>query len=281
MTNTPPSQNDDAQSNEPAPLVEPTQQVEPVQPAEPAPLVEPTSPVEAAGNLAQPTTAEAVVEEAPETAGYEERIVEPQPTATAEPLPAAAPLAAPVQTVYVTAPTPPRKKGNRGFGALFALISLVVFAALFAGIIALVMLFLMPSSTLGESFAGFLASSAFWVPLVVFLVFFLLMVLIVNRAGWSVWVLGSFLVAVLVYFGSIGGILLASNIFQMTPEQAAEGFRQLALSAPVIVATVLAREVTIWFGAAIASRGRKVKVRNLESQAAFERELADSRAGIL
>lgn len=275
MTNTPPSQNDDAQPNEPTPLIEPNQQAEPIEPVEPTPPVEP---VETSTDNLEPIVLEAeLVDETPETAGYEERIVEAQPATFAEPVPAAAP----VQTVYVTAPVAPKKKGNRGFGALFALLALVTFAVLFAGVIAIAMLIFPPQNAFGDAFAGFLGSIAFWVPLTVFLVLFLLMVLIVNRAGWSVWVLGSFLIAVLVYFGSIGGNLLTSNIFQMTPEQAADGFRQLAGSAPVIIAAVLAREVTIWFGAAIASRGRKVKMRNLESQAAFEREIADSRAGIL
>ncbi len=256
---------------------------------EPGPaVIEPES-AEPALSAADPVVIEpAVAESAPvQPIAAEPVVAEPvrSDPADAEPVVAApmtvAPVAAPMQTVYVTAPTPPKKRGNRGFGALFALIALVVFAGLFAGIIAVVMLLILPAASFTSSFTAFLASSAFWVPLVAFLVFFLLMVLIVNRAGWAVWVLGSFLVAVLVYFASIGGNLLAANIFQMTQEQAAEGFRQLALSAPIVVATVLAREVTIWFGAAIASRGRKVKASNLESQATFDRELADSRAGIL
>jgi len=35
---------------------------------------------------------------------------------------------------------------------------------------------------------------------------------------------------------------------------------------------------SIWTGAAIASRGRRLKVRNAEAHAAYEQELADKRA---
>jgi hypothetical protein len=34
----------------------------------------------------------------------------------------------------------------------------------------------------------------------------------------------------------------------------------------------------MWVGAAIAARGRKVKARNLEAKAEFDRELAEKRA---
>jgi hypothetical protein len=92
-------------------------------------------------------------------------------------------------------------------------------------------------------------------------------------------VLGSFLLALAVYFGSIGVIMLTGNVFGMTADAASATFWSLASSPYIVIAGILAREVTIWFGAAIAARGRKVKERNLEARAAYERELDNQPLG--
>ncbi len=308
MTNTPPSSNDEnpvipdgqtgpvppvehdpapetASPAEPAPLAEPTPVAEPAPPvethaadaAEPVALVEPTSPIEPSA----PDGAAPPVDSLAEAAGYEEHIeepraVEPEP-ATAAPT-TAVPATPVVQTVYVTPPTPPKRKGNRGYGILFAFLGLIVFALLFVGVMALVLNAMFPGEMLDRA-VGFVSSTAFIVPLAVFFVAFVLLVLITNRATWWAYVLGSFVVAVVVYFGSIGVVLLMANVFGMTPDAAAAGFVSLATSPSIIVAAVVAREVTIWFGAAIASRGRKITARNLDARAEYERELDNQPLG--
>ena len=41
---------------------------------------------------------------------------------------------------------------------------------------------------------------------------------------------------------------------------------------------VLSREVSIWIGLAIAARGRRVRARNAEARASYDRELSEKRA---
>jgi hypothetical protein len=205
-----------------------------------------------------------------------EPVVE-EPT-DAEPVVGARPAAAygvaepSVQTVYVHAPVPPRRRGNRAVGSLIALVSAIVFAALYAGIALLVMPFFS-----NIAFLTFVGLPEFYVPVLVYLVTFVLLVLIVNRASWWAYVLGSFIVALLVYFVSIGILLLARNVFGMTPERALQEFAVTAFS-PLLIAAIVAREVPIWFGAAIAARGRRQKQRNIEEKAEFETELANNRS---
>ncbi|MEX1079729.1 MAG: hypothetical protein WED09_11540 [Homoserinimonas sp.] len=269
---------DDVATEHPeAPIADDSQ--EPAASAEPVPLVEPATPQPAPVIPPPAPTAQAPVQEerteAPEAVGYDERIEEPRVT---EQRPAQAPAATSAQTVYVTAPVAPKARGNRGFGLLFALLALIVFALLFVGIMAIV-LYAIFSGNMADRLMSFVSSTAFIVPLAVFIVAFAILVLLTNRAGWWAYVLGSFLVALAVYFGSIGVVLLTGNVFGMTATAAAASFWSLAASPPIIIAGVLAREVTIWFGAAIASRGRKVKERNLEAKAAYERELDNQPLG--
>jgi hypothetical protein len=206
----------------------------------------------------------------PEAAEPVTSVQESQPT----PAPA-------VQTVYVTAPNPPRTRGNRGIGTLLAIAATIVFAVLLA-LIAALYRGIAGRDGLGAAFTdwlpGFLTVPLFYVPVAVFLVLFVLFVLVVNRAGWGVYVLGSFLLAAALYFASIG-ILLALDgmLFNFTGHTS---FASLAVNPAIVIATIVAREVAIWFGAAISSRGRRVRAKNLEAVAVYERETADTKAEI-
>jgi hypothetical protein len=176
------------------------------------------------------------------------------------------------QVVYVHLPAAPPKKGNRGVGSLIALLSGILYAALLAiatGVIGLV--------ASGRFTLGFVTDARFYIPVAFFVVGFILVVLIVNRASWWAYIIGSLFVAVFVYFGTIGAGLLAQGIVSRTPEEAAVMF-QVALRDPfVIVSAVLAREVSIWMGAAIASRGRRVKARNVDALAQHQADVAAQR----
>ena len=183
------------------------------------------------------------------------------------------PAAPEQQVVYVHVPAAPRKKGNRGVGSLIALLSGILFAVVLALATAII------GVLAGNHFTlVFITNARFYIPVLFFVVGFVLLVLIVNRASWWAYIIGSVLVALFVYFGSIGAGLLLQGIISHTPEEAALMY-QVALRDPfVIVAGVVAREVSIWMGAAIASRGRRVKARNADALAKHEADVAAQRA---
>jgi hypothetical protein len=173
------------------------------------------------------------------------------------------------RVVYVTTPTPPRPHGNRVVGSLLALVGAVVFALAYAlvgaGFIALT------GSEFG--FGDLITDAIFWIPVLFFTIGFVLVVVLLNRAAWWVHVLGSLLVAIITYFGSIGMLLLVTGIAGSSP-----GFVATALSPYVIAATIVAREVSIWTGLLISRRGTKVKERNRAEREAFDAEQGETKA---
>lgn len=200
---------------------------------------------------------EIVVEEAPTGASA-------TATATLTDEKAESPLAG-ERVVYVTAPMPPKPRSNRVVGALLALAGALLFGVVYAvaaaGIIAISRQF----GSLG--FTAFIRDASFWVPVLFFTIGFVLVVLLLNRAAWWLHVLGSLLVAAIVYFGSIGVLLLLNGF---GGDQAT--FGAFATSPIVIAATLVAREVSIWVGFLIAWRGGRVKLRNKTEREAFDAE---------
>lgn len=197
--------------------------------------------------------------------------------ATLAPEPGAAPVApAPVpQTIYVQAPTPPKTRGNRGFGVLVALIGTVVFALLYAGIAYLLVSFYGAGRSDGvEVFTEFLTRPVFWVPVLAFFIGFALLAAIVNRGAWWYYAVFGLLVGVLVYFSYIGGSLLTVEAWSLTVDEGTAFLAQRWLDPFAIAAFVVAREIPIWLGGWIAARGRSVTERNRLAYEAYERELA-------
>jgi hypothetical protein len=192
-------------------------------------------------------------------------------TAEVQPVAAAAP---PVQqVVYVHAPKPFVKKGNRGFGFLIALLSTVIFAAAYA--VALVVGELIDHASSVDF--SFITMLDFYAPVLMFAVGFVILVLVVNRAGWAAHVIGSIFVGLVVFFGGTGLILLL-NINTIPSNEVGKAFNQVLFSATLIVAALLAREVSLWMGFLIASRGRKVKARNVDARVLYDQEIAAKRA---
>lgn len=177
------------------------------------------------------------------------------------------------QVVYIHAPAAPRKKGNRGIGTLIAILSGLVFAALLAVVTAVIGLV-----NSGRFSFTFLGDARFYIPVLFFIIGFVLLVLILNRAAWWTYILGSLLLAVFVYFGTVGVGLLGQGVISHTPDEAAKMYGEALRSPFVIASAFIAREVSIWVGAAIAFRGRRVKLRNVEAHAEYERELEEKRA---
>jgi hypothetical protein len=216
-------------------------------------------------SVVEPAVVESSADDAPLAEG----------TATGEVAPIATGSGVAGQVVYVTAPVPPKVRGNRVVGSLLSILGAIIFAALYAVVSGLI-IDLQSGDLFGPTFGSFLGSAFFWVPGLVFLVGLVLLTLILNRAGWWAHVLGSLVLAIAVYFGMIGVLLLIGNVFHGSPKPIT--FAELAVNPWVIAAAIVAREVSIWIGLAIAARGRRVKARNLETRAAFDREQQEKKA---
>lgn len=176
----------------------------------------------------------------------------------------------PQQVVYVQAPVPPRRVGNRGIGSLLAVVAAIIYAVLLAAAT-----WVLQYATTGATGVTFLATWDFYIPVAVFAIAFIVLVLIVNRAGWGSYVFGSLFVGAAVYFGTIGIDLLINWLVW----QVQDSFVVFLASPFFIIAAVLAREVAVWFGWIIARRGRKVAARNAAARAEFDATLAEFRAG--
>ncbi|GGK91985.1 hypothetical protein GCM10007382_10190 [Salinibacterium xinjiangense] len=183
------------------------------------------------------------------------------------------PVEAPQQVVYVQAPAQPRNRGNRGIGTLIAGLSALIFVALLAVITAIIQY-----AGSGRFDFGFLSQAQFYIPMLFFVLAFVLLVLLVNRGAWSAYIVGSVLVGLAVYFGTIGLGLLATGVISNTPAEANARFVTQLSNPFVIASALLAREVALWFGALISRRGRSVKARNANARETYERELAERRA---
>ena len=278
-TNATPQPNEPVETDTPAeeivvdPVTETPEsvQAEPVMET-PEPLIEPAEPAATMSEVPvvdSDTEVESTIVDQPVDVPLAEPVVQSETTEVTP--------APPVQTVYVTAPNPPRKKGNRGIGSLYALLAAVVFAAVYAGVAALLILFVKPDGV-ADALGTFLAGPLFYIPVLAFLVITVLWVLLANRASWWAWVIGSLVIAVVVYFASIGALLLMAGGFSLTASAATKAFYGFASNPALIAAALIAREVAIWFGAAIAVRGRRVRERNYAAWEEFEREEAEKRA---
>jgi len=230
----------------------------------------------AADARAESTKADAAKAEAAKT-----EAAKPEPaaegTATGEVAPGQSAVAG-QQVVYVQAPLPPRVRGNRVVGVLLALVGTVVFAAAYAAAAAIPLAIRFSGAGLSPAFSAFVQNAIFWIPVMMFALGFIVLVVILNRAGWWAHVIGSLLVALFVYFASIGLLLLVDNVIGKTPAEANAAFGALATNPLMIAAALVAREVSIWIGLAIAARGRRVRARNEETRTAWDREQEEKRA---
>lgn len=193
-------------------------------------------------------------------------------TATGEVAPDAPSDFAGREVVYVQAPVPPRLRGNRGVGSLLAVLGAAIFAALFAGLGWV--LITVGLAAKGATFEQFILSPEFLIPIPIFLVAFVILVLLVNRAGWAAHVFGSLIVGLVVYFGTAA---VAALLFTVSGG-AVPSFGFLLSQPFIIIAALVAREVSIWVGLAISARGRRVKERNLQLVDEWEQEHAETKA---
>jgi hypothetical protein len=251
--------------------VEPAQ-VEPVEVspvvAEPTPLDPVAPPFSTSGAVppVEPVSYAPTEQVAPATAVYAS---ETTPTAAYAPEPVAAPA-----PIYVQAPEPPVLKGNRGFGALIGLLAALAFGVLYAALIFVWLWFDEPGSVVASALVYY-STAWFIVPVVGFYIGFLLLAVILNRGGWPGWVYGGFVVALITWLAAISGALVDQALVLQADEVVAFVQAQF-LALPAILAFIVAREVTIWFGSFVATHGARVKLRNAEAKADYERRLAES-----
>jgi len=191
--------------------------------------------------------------------------------------PAGGTVAAPaMQPIFVQAPEAPRPRGNRGAVAAIGLLAALVFAVvlLVASLAFLVVADGMPDGAqLGEEALAILMTAEFWVPVAVFYLAFCILGAFINRGRWGLWVIFGLLVGLASYGGHLLGALVAAPFWTLTASQGAQLAADELFAPLALVALVAGREITIWFGAWVASRGRRVTELNAEAQREYERTL--------
>lgn len=186
----------------------------------------------------------------------------------------------PMAALYMQSPVVPDRRGNRGAGVLISLLATVAFALLYAGVIALWLAPNFPPSTFLDD--GLLPSIMNWgfaAAVVGFFIGLSLLVLIVGRAGWWAYALGGLLVALFTWGIALGGFALNARLVgESVNVHVYTLLVDFGLFFPVLAAGIVAREVSVWFGAWIGFRGRKMKRLNAEALAEYEQSMAEAQA---
>ncbi|MFJ6651283.1 ABC transporter [Microbacterium sp. NPDC091313] len=179
------------------------------------------------------------------------------------------------QPIFVQAPEAPRPRGNRGTAGAIGLLAALLFAVLYLA--ATLGLHLLTGdlqiSGLADAALAALTTWSLWVPVVVFYLAFWFLGALVNRGRWGHWVVWGLLVGVAAYGGHLLGQAFQAPFWMLTGTEGAQLLQDQALAPLAIVAFVLGRELTIWFGAWVAARGRRVSELNDEAQREYERTL--------
>ena len=179
------------------------------------------------------------------------------------------------QPIFVQAPEAPRPRGNRGAAGAIGLLAAVAFGILYLGV-ALGLRVAAGEITVaavGAEALAALTSWWLWVPVAVFFVSFWLLGAIINRGRWGVWVVLGLLVGLASYGGHLLGQLFQAPFWALTARQGTEIVESQILAPLAIGAFVIGRELTIWFGAWVAARGKRVTELNREMQREYERTL--------
>jgi len=171
---------------------------------------------------------------------------------------------------------PPRKRGNRVAALLIGVPATIVFTILYA-LVDLAWAWFQNEVALDTLVTDLLAritEPAYWVPVVTFFVAFWLVGVLVNRgrAGW--WFVLGFLVAAATYAAVLFAPILTYPFWLMTPNDAQLTLDERWLSPVALGAFIIAREVTVWFGAWAAGRGRRMKRLNAEDKAEYDKAVA-------
>ncbi|WP_417563783.1 ABC transporter [Microbacterium sp.] len=178
------------------------------------------------------------------------------------------------QPIFVQAPEEPRPRGNRAAAGGIGLIAAVCFAALYLA--ADLVINLVDGKVSGDT-GGWLVDQlgtwGLWVPTAVFFLAFWLLGAIINRGRWGVWVIFGLLVGLAAYGGHIAGQLFEAPFWNITASEGAQIAHDQLFAPLAIAAFVIARELTIWFSAWVAARGKRMNELNVEARREYERTI--------
>ncbi|MCK6079123.1 ABC transporter [Microbacterium sp. EYE_5] len=179
------------------------------------------------------------------------------------------------QPIFVQAPEAPRPRGNRGAAGAIGLLAALLFAVLYlaAGVGIAALNGEVTVADLGQRVLDTVTTWGFWVPVVVFFLGFWLLGAFINRGRWGLWVILGLLVGAVSYGGHLLGQLFEAPFWSIAPSQAGQLVGEQLLAPLAVIAFILGREITIWFGAWVAARGRRVTELNAEAQREYERTL--------
>ncbi|MGK9146167.1 hypothetical protein KXS11_00880 [Plantibacter flavus] len=175
--------------------------------------------------------------------------------------------------LYIQAPSAPDVRGNRGFGILIGLLGTIIFAALYAAAVAGLQLLFEDDGTFVENIIQISTSWPFILATTGFFLAWVVTATIVNRSGWVHWVLGGFIIGLVAFLAWVGGFLIQERAWTLSVDEILAEATGVAFTFGPVLAFVVAREIPVWLGGWIASRGRKVRDANLEAQAEYERVL--------
>ncbi|WP_243075597.1 ABC transporter [Microbacterium sp. SS28] len=212
--------------------------------------------------------------ETPVEAPADAYVVAPsEPVAHSEPVAPVGSVAP--QPIFVQAPEPPRARGNRAAAGAIGLLAALSFAVLYLGVwlgVGLLTDDIAPDGIV-SALTTAVSSWVFWVPVVLFFIGFWLLGAIINRGRWGHWVIFGIFVGVISWFGYVVGLLFQAPFWMLTPTEGVELIRDNTFAPLAVGAFIIGRELTIWFGAWAAARGKRVTELNVEAQREYERTL--------
>jgi hypothetical protein len=179
------------------------------------------------------------------------------------------------QPIFVQAPEAPRPRGNRGAAGAIGLLAAVAFAVLYlAATLGLGILTReLAVADVPDAAIAALTTWSLWLPVVLFFIGFWLLGALINRGSWGHWVVWGLLVGVAAWGGHILGELFQAPFWLLTAREGVALIEAEVLAPLAIVAFVLGRELTIWFGAWVARRGKRITELNDAAQREYERTL--------
>ncbi|MFI8595247.1 ABC transporter [Microbacterium sp. NPDC078428] len=216
---------------------------------------------------------DALASDAPARSSEHAPVTASEPASGAEPVAGAA-FGGP-QHIFVQAPEPPRARGNRAAAGLIGLLAALSFAALYLAC-ALAFGLLDGTYTLFTLVDGALSALQswwLWTATVVFFLGFWLLGAIINTGRWGHWVIWGLLLGFVAYGAHLVGQLFQAPFWQLTRTEGAELIEAQVVAPLAFAAFVIGRELTIWYGAWIAARGRRVRELNETAQREYERTL--------
>ena len=165
----------------------------------------------------------------------------------------------------------PAKRSNRLFATGIVLLAALLFEVVYLGLVELVAFLVGGAASEGPALQGVIGSGLVWLPLIVFVVLYEIVVLLLNRAGRFAYVVASLVIGIVVYLAAILWVLI-TEAHAVT----AAGFAQLLVNPLFILAGLAAREVMLWTGFAVGAHGKRLRRKNKEARQEYEHDRADA-----